>query len=169
MKDFYDGYPQAFLEAVTHTLAHEGGYVDHPDDPGGKTKYGISKRQYPDLNIRCLTREQATHIYFEDFWSRYDYGRLNDGELAAKVFDLGVNMSPKRAHRLLQFACRANHRPLVEDGILGPKTASTVNDLPPLAVLTSLRSESAGYYRRLAASRPQMRTFLRGWLRRAYS
>ncbi len=49
-------------------LEVEGGYVDHPTDPGGETQWGISKRAYPHLDIRSLTREQAIAIYAKDYW-----------------------------------------------------------------------------------------------------
>ncbi|WP_425526518.1 glycosyl hydrolase 108 family protein [Xanthomonas oryzae] len=49
-------------------LSHEGGYVNDPRDPGGETQWGISKRAYPELNIRALTRDQAIEIYRRDYW-----------------------------------------------------------------------------------------------------
>src|SRR5690606_2973445 len=67
---------ELFLHAVEVVLEHEGGYVHDPHDPGGETKFGISKRQYPDLDIANLTREQAIEIYRRDWWDKYGYGRL---------------------------------------------------------------------------------------------
>jgi lysozyme family protein len=49
-------------------IGHEGGYVNHPTDPGGETNWGISKRSYPHVDIKNLTREQALEIYREDYW-----------------------------------------------------------------------------------------------------
>ncbi len=56
-----------FAVALEKVLAHENGYVNDPDDPGGETKFGISKRSYANLNIKDLTREQAAEIYYRDF------------------------------------------------------------------------------------------------------
>ena len=58
----------SFDLAIPIVLENEGGYVNDPADPGGETKYGISKRSYPALDIKNLTVEQATAIYLRDFW-----------------------------------------------------------------------------------------------------
>jgi Glycosyl hydrolase 108 len=59
---------EAFEKAVRFTLSWEGGYVSNPNDPGGETKYGISKRAYPHLDIKNLTLDQAKEIYYQDYW-----------------------------------------------------------------------------------------------------
>ena len=59
------------FETVVHmVLEHEGGYVNHPSDPGGETKYGISKRAYPDVDIAELTKDDAADLYKRDYWDR---------------------------------------------------------------------------------------------------
>ena len=57
-----------FLEIVYDTLDHEGGYVNDPTDPGGETNYGISKRAYPKIDIKALTKHEAVKIYYKDYW-----------------------------------------------------------------------------------------------------
>jgi lysozyme family protein len=80
-------------------LAHEGGYTPGlPDDPGGETNFGISKRSYPQLDIKNLSREDAIEIYRRDFWH---YDAIEDQALANCVFDCAVNQGPKTASRLL--------------------------------------------------------------------
>ena len=64
-------YPPAFERAVARLLGDEGGYVDNPADPGGETKFGITKREYPQVDIAALTRAEAIAIYFRDWWQRY--------------------------------------------------------------------------------------------------
>lgn len=167
----------SFERAIAVTLKHEGGFVDHPSDPGGATKYGISLRFLQDVgvdidrdgdvdadDIRELTIEQAKVLYYRKFWSRYDYGSLGGHKVAAKVFDLSVNMGPRQAHKLLQRALRACGARLDDDGILGPITRGAVRDADQDCLLVALRSEAAGFYRYLR--KPE---FERGWLRRAYS
>ena len=153
----------AFDDAVRVVLKHEGGYVNHPEDPGGETKYGISKRSYPDLNIKALTKEDAIDIYRRDWWDKYGYGMLPD-DIAIKVFDLAVNMGAGQAHQLLQIALNDCGTHLVIDGKLGAKTVAAVNTASPDSLMFHLLDRGEMYYRRL--NKPQ---FLAGWLRRLYS
>lgn len=74
----------------------EGGYTNDPDDPGGETKWGISKRAYPDLDIANLTLEDAIEIYRKDYWNPCNCDNL-DWPLACAVFDTAVNCGVKRA------------------------------------------------------------------------
>ena len=160
---------ERFLRAVEVVLAHEGGYVNDPRDPGGETKWGISKRSYPSLDIANLTREDAIAIYYRDWWRRYEYDRLQDDAVATKVFDLAVNMGPATAHRLLQEALVFLGYDIAVDGVIGPQTIGAANKAEPKRVLQVLRWLAAHQYYRIAAQRPQSRAFLIGWLKRAYN
>ena len=158
-----------FLRAVEVVLKHEGGYVNNPNDPGGETKYGISKRSYPHLDIKNLTRDQAIEIYHRDWWDKYRYGDIKDQDVATKVFDLSVNMGPSQAHRILQRAVNfVSNAGLKVDGILGPKTFAATNAANPAKVLQVIRYKAAEYYHSLARKRKESREFLLGWLNRAY-
>ncbi|RME80559.1 MAG: hypothetical protein D6771_09350, partial [Zetaproteobacteria bacterium] len=111
--------------AIRWVIAHEGGYANDPRDPGGETKYGISKRSYPDLDIAALTIEDAIAIYRRDWWDRYDYDALADAAdaaVAVRTFDLAVNMGAHAAHALLQRALADCGEPVRVDGIIGPQT-----------------------------------------------
>lgn len=158
-----------FDKAAAFLLAHEGGYVNDPADPGGETNFGISKRSYPTLDIARLTEDQARALYRRDFWDAYGYARFLNGDVAAKVMDLAVNMGPARAHLLLQRALRAGGTIVVEDGLLGPQTLGAVNGSIGHVLLAALRSEAAGHYRLLAERKSSRARFLDGWLRRAYA
>jgi lysozyme family protein len=165
-------YPQAFTRAMARLLADEGGYVDNPADPGGETKFGITKREYPNLDIAALTPEAAAAIYYHDWWQRYRYGEL-PGPIAVKLFDLAVNIGPDHAARCVQRALRACGRRVTEDGALGRATITAARAANQLALLAALRAEAAGYYRALAALERGRRAggdqeFLNGWLNRAY-
>ena len=59
-----------FEEAFTRLIGHDGGYVNHPSDPGGETKFGISKRAYPGEDIAGLTLQHAKNIYYRDYWGK---------------------------------------------------------------------------------------------------
>ncbi len=123
----------------------------------------------PD-DVRGLTRDDAKALYRRAFWDRHGYGAFHL-TVATKVFDLSVNMAPRQAHRCLQRACRAAKAcevPLVDDGVLGPKTRAAVAAAGEVRILIALRSEAAGFYRVLAAKNPVRERFLSGWLNRAY-
>ncbi len=156
----------AFNAAVRTVLAHEGGYVSDPADPGGETKYGISKRAYPDLDIAALSQAQAIAIYEKDWWDRYGYGRLPDA-VGAKLFDLAVNMGAVPAHELLQRTCTDCGEPVAVDGRVGPLTVAAATRCDQGELLAALREQAAEHYRALVAANPDLARFLAGWLKRA--
>lgn len=115
-----------FDQAFDRLLGHEGGYSLNPADPGGETKFGISKRSYPQMDIASLTRDQAKAIYLRDFWQP-----IGDAHPAIKfqVFDFAVNSGIGTATRKLQAALG-----VADDGVFGPLSrralaAADVNDV----------------------------------------
>lgn len=156
-----------FTDAFYFMLPHEGGISNNPHDPGLVTKFGISQRSYPELHIAALTIAEAEAIYRRDWWEKYGYGRIDDQNIASKVFDLSVNMGASRAHKILQEACNRCGSNIKEDGGLGPITIAAVNSREPVAVLTWMKSLAGDFYRSLAEEKPQMKVFLNGWLKRA--
>ena len=127
-----------FQQSVAFVLQAEGGYVNNPADPGGATNFGISKRSYPALDIAALTREQATAIYYRDYWLPSGAQDLPQ-PLALVHFDTAVNLGVSRAKALLD-----------ESG-------------GSVETYLSLRQS---YYEDLAASRPASQQFLAGWTAR---
>ena len=87
-----------FDTAFDRLMGNEGGYSNELNDPGGETKWGISKRSYPDLDIKNLTREQAKAIYLRDFWIRGAMDQLPPA-VAFQVFDFAVNSGIETAIR----------------------------------------------------------------------
>ena len=114
----------SFDEAIGFVLEHEGGYTDHPADPGGATQWGVSLRLLHELgydvdgdgDVDAVRRQALTKSgrpwpsSGASWWDRYDYGSLGTQLVAEKVFDLAVNMGPAQAHRILQRALRASRR-----------------------------------------------------------
>lgn len=163
-------FDSAFLAAVETVLRHEGGYVDNPADRGGATKFGISQRSYPHLDIANLTRDEAVAIYHRDYWTRHRYGELIHVDVAIKTFDLSVNMGPANAHRILQRAVNwATGTGLVVDGIIGSKTIAATNQAEAERVLQLMRWYAAEYYHQLVKRKRDQLPFLLGWLNRAYA
>ena len=131
-------YDPAFEKAVEHIFEWEGGYVNNPNDPGGETNFGISKRSYPNENIKSLTKERAKEIYFKDYWTACKCEKMNE-KVALNVFDMAVNMGVKTACITLQDALGVK-----KDGIIGNITLGKiqVSDIPKLITdLVSLRIE----------------------------
>lgn len=162
-----------FVRALDVLFAHEGVDSDHPEDPGGATRYGISLAFLRALgdrdgdgwadgdldrdgdvdaaDIRRLSKADAAQLYRTQFWDRYGYARF-PYSLALRVFSFSVNMGPRNAHRCLQRAVRAaGGTKLVEDGILGPLTRAGVAERPIDHLVAALRAEAAGHYRLLVA------------------
>jgi lysozyme family protein len=161
-------YSNKFLKAFEYVMKHEGGYSNNPQDQGGETKFGISKRSYPHLDIKNLTRDQAKQIYFVDFWMKAKCEDIADENLAIKLFDLAAHTGIQQANRLIQRALRAAGAPVTEDGIIGPVTLAAINKADPTDLLAALKSEAAGYYRMIAQANPSQQKFIEGWLNRAY-
>ena len=157
-----------FERAVEVVLLHEGSeYTDLPQDRGGPTKYGISQRWNPDVDVRALTREGAIAIYRQRYWQGGSYDRLPP-PAAIKTFDLAVLMGPRPAVSCLQWALRACGDPVKVDGLIGPQTAAASWRANGEALLAALRSEAGSELRRQAGTGDQA-VFMRGWMARAYS
>lgn len=155
-----------FSQAVEIILNQEGGYIWNKDDPGGETNFGITKRNYPNLNIKELTREMAISIYLDDYWGRYRIESLPP-DVRLQVFDMTVNMGPKGAATVTQRAIIAMSGVSLEiDGEIGPKTISALLQADQKALNLWIAIERKNYYIALVLSKPKMITFLRGWNRR---
>lgn len=155
-----------FEEAIKHVLSSEGGYTDDPNDVGnwsdGKlkgTKFGISARAYPDLDIKNLTREEAVRIYKRDYWDKFNVEVL-PVKIRLHFFDVCVNSGYSRAVKLLQSSLG-----LVVDGIIGNKTKAK---LPEVSIEKYAQARS-DFYISLAINKGSNFTFLKGWLRRVIS
>lgn len=114
----------SFDRAVEWLIAVEGGYVNDPNDPGGETKYGISRRSYPHLDIKNLTKADAEKVYKTDFWDRVRADEM-PYNLALPVFDMAVNAGPTLAIKCLQRALS-----VADDGKLGPITLAKAQHAP---------------------------------------
>jgi len=158
-----------FEDVIDFVLAHEGGYCNNCSDRGGETNYGISKRQYPELDIRSLTKERAKEIYKSDFWDKWRFSEINDIDICAKVFDLSVNMGQSAATKVTQNALAALGINVAIDGILGSATLSAINSCNKDSLLHELKSYAYQYYLNISMRDPTQSKFLAGWRARAYA
>ncbi len=151
-----------FEEIIKQVLEHEGGYVNDPKDLGGETKYGITKRFYPDVDIKNLTIEQATEIYKKDYWDKNRVESLPQN-LWHIYFDMCVNMGKRTAVKVLQRAAVNKGRKIEVDGGLGPMTIGALKGVE----LDRVRAFRVKYYVDLITARPEQEKFYLGWFRRA--
>lgn len=148
------------MKCIDIILKNEGGYVNHPNDPGGETNFGIAKKFYPDLDIKNLTHNQAIEIYHLDYWDKMNLLGINNENLVLHLFDMGVNAGIKTAIKMIQRIVGAK-----ADGSIGPITTGLINDYPEdLAEL--YKAERKKYYSNLARRKPDLQVFLNGWLNR---
>lgn len=148
-----------FQRAIPILLEEEGGLADDPNDPGGLTKYGISQRSYPHVDIRALTPEDAAAIYARDFWPACGAEAL-PWPLCLFVFDHAVNAGSVAAIKCLQ---RAAH--VGDDGKLGPQTIAAVQRANLRSLCRQFNVERCHYYFSLAG----FPRFGLGWIGRVAS
>lgn len=148
-----------FNEVFERTMGHEAGYVNDPEDPGGETKWGISKRSYPSVNIKDLTREQAADIYYADFWVPLGTKLAVGGKepVVFQVFDAAVNHGMGNAMRFLQRAVG-----VADDGVWGSQSQGTYDTMDQNDVLLRFLAERLEFMTKLK----KWDRFGRGWARR---
>lgn len=156
---------ETFDKCIDELLDHEGGYVDHPKDPGGATNMGITletlkrwrKTNVTKQDVKSLTRGEVILIYKSVYWDSVQGDSLPSG-LDYAVFDFGVNSGPKRAiiglQRLLKVA---------DDGVLGPITLKAVSEIKDLKTFINRYQDDRLAFLKALSTFP---TFGRGWTAR---
>ena len=149
------------LEAILH---HEGGYVNHPKDPGGETNLGVTKRVYEEWggtkDMKELLVEDVAPIYKKNYWDKIKADSLPSG-LDLCVFDFGVNAGPVRAAKYLQGQIGT-----MADGGIGPNTLAKLEEYlkftPVEQAIKTYQESRQDYYEQLST----FSSFGRGWTRR---
>lgn len=157
--------------AIKLILKHEGGYVDHPSDPGGATNKGITLatfRKYvkpggTKADLRALTEAQAIVVYKRQYWDRVMGDDLPSGVDYA-VADFAVNSGPSRSAKYLQAIVGVS-----QDGVIGPATLAAVDAMDPAQIINQLCDNRLAFMKR--ARHPKTKKLLwpkfgRGWQRR---
>ena len=155
---------KSFDEIIEITLKHEGGYVNDPTDLGGETNFGITKRFYPDVDIKNLTKEGAKKIYKKDYWDKNKVGDLPD-DLKHIFFDMCINQGRRTAVKVLQRTINNKGGKLVVDGGFGPGTSFALAKYTP--ELARVRCYRLKHYYDLVNKKPEQEKFLFGWFRRS--
>jgi len=153
-----------FLAALALVLKAEGGFVNHPRDPGGMTNLGVTrnvwkewvKHEVDEAEMRALTPELVAPLYKANYWDACKCSDLPRGVDYA-VFDSAVNMGPGRAARLLQAALEVK-----ADGVIGRATIAAATAADPVELLEAFSLGKEAFYQSL----PTFATFGKGWLNR---
>jgi lysozyme family protein len=153
-----------FDSALKNLLKHEGGYVNHPKDPGGRTNLGVTQRAWEEYigrkvdeqEMRDLTAEQATSFYKTRYWNLIRGDELPYG-VDYCAFDVAVNSGVGRAVRFLQLASG-----VVADGLIGPGTMNAIAKADPKELVKKICDERREFLHRLDT----FDTFGKGWMRR---
>lgn len=151
----------SYSTAIAHVLASEGGYVNHPADPGGPTNYGITladARHYWKANataadVKVMSLDLAKQIYRAHYWNAMSCDALPAG-VDYCVFDYGVNSGVARSARVLQRLVK-----VPQDGVIGPQTLAAVGKLDPAGLIHLICEERLTFLRSLKT----WRTFGKGW------
>lgn len=149
-------------KAIAFVLKMEGDYVDDPNDPGGETRYGISKKAYPNVDIKNLTLDQAKEIYKKDYWNPCKADEL-PSPFAISIMDMAVNMGVTKAKRTLQMALD-----VTVDGIIGPITIATAKKAHSWRVKKFLALRLAEYFRIIQAN-TKLQVYTNNWTYRVIS
>ena len=154
--------PQEFFEIVNHTLEEEGGYVNDPNDKGGETNFGISKRAYPHVDIFNLTEDDAIDIYWKDYWVRGKCDKV-PSKLQPIYFDMCVNFGISGATKVLQATAISKGADIKADGRIGPNTIKAIKNLS----LERVRAFRVLKFAKIVIANPKQMKFWYGWYRRS--
>ena len=156
-----------FNKAVEKVLKFEGVLSNDKYDTGGLTKYGISKKAYPNIDIANLTKEQAIAIYKRDYWDNNNCGIMQTQELAEQVFDIAVNGGLSCVQRAIN-SLLPTGTVLKEDGVIGKNTLSYINTFEPKQLNNTIARYRARRYAVICKNNPTQLIFLEGWLERCF-
>ena len=153
-----------FDAALAAVLDHEGGFVNHPADPGGMTNLGCTKkvweewcgRESNEKEMRELTKQDVSPIYKQKYWDKIQGDYLPAG-VDYVVFDCAINSGPGRAAKFLQQVVGAT-----QDGAIGPGTLGAVEAIPAAEIVVRYSAVRLGFLQGLAT----WETFGKGWERR---
>jgi lysozyme family protein len=149
---------------ILKTIELEGGYCNDENDAGGETNFGICKRNYPDLDIKNLTREQAVEIYKTDYYDKIQADKIENVKFRWKLFDMSVNIGQFQATKIIQKVLG-----ITIDGVIGKETLDAMNSADYDAAIIDVVKEQMKYYIKIVINKPSQLCFLKGWCERAFT
>lgn len=151
-----------FYKEIDKVLQKEGGYVNDPNDKGGETNFGISKRSFPNIDIKNLTADKAREIYKKNYWDKIKGDEIESQIIAGEVFDMAVNAGIRTSSKMAQAIIGT-----LADGIIGSKTLEVLNGVDDEKFVLAFKLARVARYTNIANNNPTQRKFLRGWINRA--
>jgi lysozyme family protein len=161
----------SFESAISEVLLAEGGYVDHPDDRGGPTNYGITQKTLSDFlgreatkeEVRSMTIDTVRQIYKSNYWDRLKLSFVIDSRLSNVIFDQAVNRGTRRVAEQIQKIVGVK-----QDGIIGPLTLKAINNMDSKKMLLNFIKQSQDAYVSIVTHNPSQLVFLSGWIKRTH-
>ncbi|MCH7305448.1 hypothetical protein MMP74_13855 [Acinetobacter sp. NIPH 1869] len=151
---------KTFQDALKRVLQHEGGYVNHPSDPGGETNYGITKATAQNYgykgSMKNIPMDMVERIYKNQFWDALSCDSF-PYSFAFQYFDAGVNHGLVNARKILQRALGVK-----DDGIIGTITLNEIRKQPQFALINLFNAERIQFYTRIKT----FNAFGKGWMSR---
>lgn len=161
---------EIFKKCLEFVLQFEGGYVNHPNDPGGETNKGIIKTEYdkyrhsknlPLQSVKLITEDEVQEIYFNNYWVKNFCDQM-PVKIALIHFDTSVNCGVRQAGKFLQRALGVS-----DDGFIGPATLKKLKEVKDTIGLNNLSSnylnQRKNYYIIISEKNPKLKVFLKGW------
>ncbi len=158
--------PEVFLYGMNFVFVEEGGTNTSVTDRGGITKYGISSKQYPHLDILNLTKEDALEIYYRDYWCKLKC-EFFPQSLAITILDSGINCGQPTVAMWLQRSINENNQTLKVDGIIGTKTIKASREFNSYQLSGRIIGHRVKHYADLIKKYPDQVANIRGWNKRA--
>ncbi len=154
------------MDIIDRVITREGGakITRDPVDPGGVTKYGISQRSHPDVDVENLTYDQARDIYLAVYIKQPRLHLIDHPQLAEVLIDFGVHSGPETAIKCLQRVLGVQ-----QDGQLGPKTLQALERFSPEDLVKAITIQRCLFLARQVQNKPTKLKYLSGWLSRVLS
>jgi lysozyme family protein len=161
----------SFESALSEVLLTEGGYVDHPDDRGGPTNFGITQKTLSDFlgreatvdEVKNLDIDTVRKIYKSNYWDRLRLSFIIDSRLSDIIFDQAVNRGTRRVAEQIQRVVGVK-----QDGIIGPLTLKAINNMDSKKMLLNFIKQSQDAYVSIVTHNPSQLVFLSGWIKRTH-
>jgi len=178
METIFKKYPENFIKSLEETLKFEGLYSFDPDDPGGETYCGISRKNFPrwdgwhsidylkhKINLETQEvpelEEKVADFYYQNFWTPLSLDKIQSFKKAKVLFDAGVNMGLHNTKKLAQKVLK-----VTPDGIIGPITIKALNEIDEDYFVAEFKLKRIEYYINLTKRKPVFRKYIVGWVSR---